>query len=104
MTELDNWEISDVESVTVKDKDNIEHTIPWKIVYVYEDNIYFTEKERDEAIKHWDKTIKSDNEATFDNVNSPECQKEIAEITEKLEEIDDSDCKPSGEKNELLYQ
>lgn len=98
MTELDNWKISDIDSVTVKDEDNIEHTIPWKSVYVYGNNIYFTKKECDEAIKHWDKAIKSDNEATFDNVNSPECQKEIAEIIEKLEEIDDSNCKPSGEE------
>lgn len=91
MTELDNWSISDIESVTVKDEDNIEHTIPWKSVYAYKGNVYLTKEERDEAIKESEEMV----------VDSPEYQKQIEEIAEifaKLGEIDDSNCKPSGEE------
>ena len=105
MAESNNLELTDITSMTFINEDGVEYTTPWEIVYAYKGDVYFIEKERDGTKEHWNEATKSCDETMFDDVDTLKYQmraKEIAENfveqTDELGEIDDSDCKPSGEQ------
>ena len=113
MAESNNLELTDITSMTFINEDGVEYTTPWKIAYTYKGDVYFIEKERDEAKEHWNEATKSSDETMFDDFDDVDTlkyqmrAKEIAENfveqTDELGEIDDSNCKPSGEQKMSYY-
>ena len=92
-----NWEITNITSMTDIDENGVEHTTPWEIVYAYKGNVYLTKEECDEAVRRDKRTI----------VDILKCQKQTEETMKEIYEMAgetydgelyDRSCRLSGEE------
>lgn len=92
-----NWEITNIISMTAIDENGVEHTTPWEIVYAYNGNVYLTKEECDEAVRRDKRTI----------VDILKCQKQTEETMKEIYEMAgetydgelyDRSCRLSGEE------